>query len=163
MEIKAARHGNRQGKSPSEQKPHLSLILDEPRAGGHRHTAANNWELMTMVAEWFEILFVSTGRRSDFSNTSFTDLLPGTNPVRIVPGPCSKSPCGAPEESRAGDRLTLCGARKIMRGLGIRGVVRNAKKATAVPDPSAPSRPDLARKRLTHPCRPPCSPTTSPI
>ncbi|MBM6776400.1 IS3 family transposase [Collinsella tanakaei] len=50
-----------------------------------------------------------------------------------------------------GTRLTLYRVRKIMRGLGIRGVVRNARKTTTVPDPGAPARPDLVRRRFRPP------------
>ena len=50
-----------------------------------------------------------------------------------------------------GTRLTLYRVRKIMRGLGIRVVVRNARKTTTVPDPGAPARPDLVRRRFRPP------------
>ncbi len=50
-----------------------------------------------------------------------------------------------------GTRLTLYRGRKAMRELGMRGVVRNARKQTAVPDPGAPSRPDLVRRRFRPP------------
>lgn len=50
-----------------------------------------------------------------------------------------------------GAPLTLYRVRKIMRGLGIRGVVRNARKVTTVPDPDAASRPDLVRRRFRPP------------
>lgn len=50
-----------------------------------------------------------------------------------------------------GVRLTLYRVRRLMRELGIRGVVRNAGKATTVPDPDAPSRPDLVRRRFDPP------------
>lgn len=58
------------------------------------------WELMTVRAEWFEMLFISAGRRADIGIISFTDSPPGTNPVRIVPEPCLGSLCGSPEESQ---------------------------------------------------------------
>lgn len=44
---------------------------------------------------------------------------------------------------REGVRLTPCRVRKIARGLGIRGVVHNARKATTAADPDALGRPDL--------------------
>ena len=56
-----------------------------------------------------------------------------------------------------GTRLTLYRVRKAMRELGMRGVVRNARKQTTVPDPGAPSRPDLVRRRF----RPPVPTTVS--
>ncbi|MCF6412997.1 IS3 family transposase [Collinsella tanakaei] len=56
-----------------------------------------------------------------------------------------------------GTRLTLYRVRKAMRELGMRGAAPNARKVTTVPDPGAPSRPDLVRRRF----RPPV-PTTVP-
>lgn len=50
-----------------------------------------------------------------------------------------------------GVRLTLYRVRRLMREPGMRGVVRNAGKATAVPDPDAPSRPNLVRRRFDPP------------
>lgn len=50
-----------------------------------------------------------------------------------------------------GVRLTLYRVRGLMREPGMRGVVRNAGKATTVPDPDAPSRPDLVRRRFDPP------------
>ena len=47
--------------------------------------------------------------------------------------------------------LTLYRVRKLMRELGIRGVVQNARKVTTVPDPGAPGRPDLVRRRFDPP------------
>lgn len=47
--------------------------------------------------------------------------------------------------------LTLHRVRKLMRELGIRGVVQNARKVTTVPDPGAPGRPDLVRRRFRPP------------
>ena len=47
--------------------------------------------------------------------------------------------------------LTLYRVRKLMRELGIRGVVQNARKVTTVPDPGAPGRPDLVRRRFRPP------------
>ena len=50
-----------------------------------------------------------------------------------------------------GVRLTLYRVRKIMRELGIRGVVRNARRTTTVADPDAPRRPDLVRRNFRPP------------
>lgn len=50
-----------------------------------------------------------------------------------------------------GARLTLHRMRRLMRDPGMRGVVGNAGKATAVPDPDAPPRPDLVRRRFDPP------------
>ena len=47
--------------------------------------------------------------------------------------------------------LTLYRVRKLMRELGIRGVVQNARKVTTAPDPGAPGRPDLVRRRFRPP------------
>ena len=50
-----------------------------------------------------------------------------------------------------GARLTLHRVRRLMREPGMRGVVRSAGKATAVPDPDAPPRPDPVRRRFDPP------------
>lgn len=50
-----------------------------------------------------------------------------------------------------GAALTLYRVRKLMRELGIRGVVPNARKRTTVPDPGAPARPDLVRRDFEPP------------
>ena len=47
--------------------------------------------------------------------------------------------------------LTLYRVRKIMRGLGIRGVTPNARKRTTIPDAGAPERPDLLKRDFTSP------------
>ena len=47
--------------------------------------------------------------------------------------------------------LTLYRVRRLMRELGIRGVVPNSKKRTTVPDPGAPARPDLIRRDFSSP------------
>ena len=59
------------------------------------------------------------------------------------------------ELMREGVRLTLYRVRKIMSELGIRGVVKNARKATTVADPGAPARPDLVGRNFR-----PAVPTT---
>lgn len=50
-----------------------------------------------------------------------------------------------------GAALTLYRVRKLMRELGIRGVVPNARKRTTAPDPGAPARPDLVRRDFEPP------------
>lgn len=50
-----------------------------------------------------------------------------------------------------GTELTLYRVRRIMRELGIRGAAPNARKVTTAPDPGAPSRPDLVRRRFRPP------------
>ena len=47
--------------------------------------------------------------------------------------------------------LTLYRVRKIMRGLGTRGVTPNARKRTTIPDAGAPERPDLLKRDFTSP------------
>ena len=47
--------------------------------------------------------------------------------------------------------LTLYRVRKLMRELGIRGVVPNARKRATVPGPGAPARPDLVRRDFEPP------------
>lgn len=47
--------------------------------------------------------------------------------------------------------LTLYRARRLMRELGMRGVVPSSKKRTTVPDPGAPARPDLVRRDFEPP------------
>lgn len=54
-------------------------------------------------------------------------------------------------DGAGGARLTLYRVRRLMREPGMRGVVRNAGKAATVPDPDAPSRPDLVRRRFDPP------------
>lgn len=55
-----------------------------------------------------------------------------------------------------GAALTLYRVRKLMRELGIRGVVPNARKRATVPGPGAPARPDLVRRDFEPP-----APTTA--
>ncbi len=50
-----------------------------------------------------------------------------------------------------GLELTLYRVRRLMRGLGIRGVAPNSRKRTTVPDPGAPARPDLVRRNFEPP------------
>ena len=52
--------------------------------------------------------------------------------------------------------LALYRARRLMRELGIRGVVPNARKRATVPGPGAPARPDLVRRDFEPP-----APTTA--
>ena len=59
------------------------------------------------------------------------------------------------ELMREGVRLTLYRVRKIMSELGMRGVVKNARKATTVADPGVPARPDLVGRNFR-----PAVPTT---
>lgn len=47
--------------------------------------------------------------------------------------------------------LTPYRVRRLMRGLGIRGRTPNRRKRTAIPDPKAKPRPDLARRDFTSP------------
>lgn len=54
-------------------------------------------------------------------------------------------------------RLMCCRVLKLMREPGIRGCTPNARKRTAVPDPKAKPRPDLARRDFTSPV-PTCKP-----
>ena len=49
------------------------------------------------------------------------------------------------------DGTTLYRVRKLMRELGIRGVVPHKKKRTTIPDEGAPTRPDLLRRDLASP------------
>ena len=49
------------------------------------------------------------------------------------------------------DGATLYRVRRLMRGLGIRGVAPRRRVRTTVPDPSAPSRPDLVRRDFSSP------------
>ena len=49
------------------------------------------------------------------------------------------------------DGTTLYGVRKLMRELGIRGVVPHERKRTTIPDEGAPTRPDLLRRDFTSP------------
>lgn len=46
----------------------------------------------------------------------------------------------------AGAHATPCRVRKLMRELGIQGIHPRSRRRTTVPDPSAPSRPDLIRR-----------------
>lgn len=55
---------------------------------------------------------------------------------------------GLPEEF---DGTTLYRVRKLMRELGICGVVPHKKKRTTIPDEDAPTRPDLLKRDFTSP------------
>ena len=49
------------------------------------------------------------------------------------------------------DGTTLYRVRKLMKELGIEGVVPHRKKRTTIPDEDAPTRPDLVRRDFTSP------------
>lgn len=52
---------------------------------------------------------------------------------------------------KAEPRATLSRVRSSMRRMGIGGVMPKARKRATIPDPCAPERPDLVRRRFNPP------------
>jgi transposase InsO family protein len=51
--------------------------------------------------------------------------------------------------ARAGHRVARCTVERLMRELGIEGVIRGQRRRTTVPEPAAPRPPDLVNRRFT--------------
>ena len=50
---------------------------------------------------------------------------------------------------RAGHQVARCTVERLMRELGIEGVIRGRRRRTTIPEPSAPRPPDLVNRRFT--------------
>lgn len=50
---------------------------------------------------------------------------------------------------RAGHQVAGCTVERLMRELGIEGVIRGRRRRTTIPEPSAPRPPDLVNRRFT--------------
>ena len=51
--------------------------------------------------------------------------------------------------ARAGHRVARCTVERLMRELGIEGVIRGQRRRTTIPEPAAPRPPDLVNRRFT--------------
>ncbi|WP_157996797.1 IS3 family transposase, partial [Streptomyces otsuchiensis] len=62
---------------------------------------------------------------------------------------------------RAGHAVARCTVERLMRELGIEGVIRGQRRRTTVPEPTAPRPPDLVNRRFTAEARPGTRPSRS--
>ncbi|MGW1916735.1 IS3 family transposase [Streptomyces sp. NPDC002076] len=51
--------------------------------------------------------------------------------------------------ARAGHHVARCTAERLMRQIGIEGVIRGQRRRTTIPEPAAPRPPDLVNRRFT--------------